>query len=224
MTQQTLHLTCPTCLASENQTFPTVIDGSRKPELAFQIQRGDFFDHRCAHCGGVHPVAFPFLYIHSENKQGVHLYPHLTNSNKERRAIFNQINDQFQQVYTDYQLRIVPSIESLKETLLIWQDKKSDPIVELVKILAQGATNLTNQEAVVYYYHYRLKPHLLYIKKEQQLYSPYPINLESFVEQKYKAYLTTQKGIFLMIDSVWAWHVLLHNSDLNEEYILNDIG
>ncbi|WP_180955421.1 CpXC domain-containing protein [Dolosicoccus paucivorans] len=224
MAQQTLHLTCPTCLASENQTFPTIIDGATQPDLSFSIQQGDFFDHQCAHCGGTHPVPFPFLYIHSSNKQGVYLYPHSTDSNEQRQAIFNQINDQFQNEYPDYQLRIVSSIESLKETLLIWQDKKSDTVVELVKILAQGAAELTNQEAKVYYYHHRLTPHLLYIKKEQQLYSPYPTHLETFVEQKYKPYLTSQPGTFLIINSTWAWHVLLHDSDLNGEYDLDDIG
>ena len=218
MDTQTLQLTCPTCLAVETKSYPKVVDGAKDSSLETDIYSGDFFNHTCSQCGAIHQVTIPFLYIHSKRNYGIYLHPHLNESMETRQKIFLQVNDQFQSNYPNYQLRLTASVQSLIEKLTIWKDDKNDGAIEIVKILAQGATDLSSKKATAYYYHYRLSPHLMYIKENQQYSSPYPLALETFVLKKYLSHLSLKKGTFLIIDSLWAWSHLNKEGDLNEHY------
>ena len=122
MTNHVMQITCPACCTEQDfKTCPN-IDVSADPEIKESIFNRDIFRFICPECGEEILVAYNCTYTDRENRFMVALI-----TDEGEASI----------VASDYNLRIVRTINEFVEKIALMEDGIDDRIAELYKIMLE---------------------------------------------------------------------------------------
>lgn len=127
------NLKCPHCGNSQESKVYTSINVTEDPNLKKLIMTNEFNIFNCNKCKNTYPIMNNFIYHDMKNKYMIYLL----NSAAEK-----QLPAGIGVLFDDYRLRIVSGRNELIEKIRIFDDVKSDFLVELLKIiLSEDAHN-----------------------------------------------------------------------------------
>jgi len=123
---------CPGCSQSSEVTIWESINVGLDPELKQKVLDGTLFSFECPVCGHKESLVYATLYHDQERRfmtwwmpsvDGKKPHESLEELNKNRIKLLN------------YRLRLVPSLNRLKEKILIFENDLDDRVIELLKLV-----------------------------------------------------------------------------------------
>lgn len=120
---------CPNCQESCHVTIWESINVFLDPEMRQQVLDESIYSFVCPSCGFRQYLAYPFLYHDQTSKFMVWW---LFADDDMRKNDFAQLNNSLIQI-PGYRLRVVSSLNQLKEKIVIFQHQMDDRAIELLK-------------------------------------------------------------------------------------------
>jgi predicted RNA-binding Zn-ribbon protein involved in translation (DUF1610 family) len=115
--------TCPSCGAVSKVQTRGPVNAQTDPSAKTAILKGTYFNYRCAACGNEIRLLYNCLYIDPDLRQAICLITDGSNDAEHVPLLKNG----------GYILRIVRSVNDLREKLLIFDAALDDRIVEIAK-------------------------------------------------------------------------------------------
>ncbi len=136
-------VTCPKC--SQITTLPLVcsVNTEADPEIREKIFDESFFKWNCKKCGFHSRLLHPLLYNDMKNKFMVYYIPNVT----RRQTIDEKLEFEFSDM--EYiTKRIVPTVNAMKEKIVILEQKLDDMAVELTKTAVADVVAKSTSQSV----------------------------------------------------------------------------
>lgn len=124
---------CPECEASVAAKMWTVVNTAKTPELRDKIMNETLFDWRCPSCQFQAQLISHCLYHDPEKKFMIYLVPDFDQPVLEDGGVEAQYPEM--SILTK---RVVPTLNKLKEKILIFESGANDMAIELTKLAVQG--------------------------------------------------------------------------------------
>ena len=132
---------CPICQNKNIVKFYNSINVTIQPKLKKQLINESLFFYTCSFCSNKFILQYPFLYNDMQNNFMIYFIPKRTlykiNCNKEVEKFPNAV---------ETNKRIVNSLESLKEKILILENGLDDLSIELYKLIISKFFNKERQK------------------------------------------------------------------------------
>lgn len=135
---QNVTVNCPTCGKKIPYKEYNFISAKRSPELADKVKNGELFSVKCSECGTVTNWAHVLVYSNIDNLYQISLAP---NEGDRQQAIrgFGSVDNQMLVKGAGYRLRIVSTVDDLREKTNIFDAGLDDRCIEIIKWLDLGA-------------------------------------------------------------------------------------
>ncbi len=124
---------CPDCGASVAAKMWTVVNTAQTPELRDKIMDESLFDWRCPNCRFQAQLISHCLYHDLENGFMVYLLPDFSDPKLEDGGVEAQYPEM-----AGLTKRVVPSLNKMKEKILIFEAGANDMAIELTKLAVEG--------------------------------------------------------------------------------------
>lgn len=129
-------MSCPKCGAEQEIKIWESINVNLDIDVKERILINDFFNHKCKSCSEIFVLNYPCLYNDSEKKVMIYLLPAFNRNNEKDISALNNITEELDLNMTrNYKLRVVTTINSLMEKILIEEEKLDDRIIEVLKVI-----------------------------------------------------------------------------------------
>lgn len=122
-------VTCPKCGQQSNTKFIESVNTIDDKNIKKNIFDESIFRWKCKKCGFTTKCQHPFLYNDIENKFMVYFIP-----NVERAKLSDPKLDAEYKDIINIKKRVVPSLNSMKEKIYLFENHINDMAVELVKL------------------------------------------------------------------------------------------
>lgn len=138
---KTVSVTCPKCMSGGQFQTHSFINITKTPELRDDILNRSIFTYDCPVCKGKTLVAYDSTYIDTENKFAVAL-------------LTDELSEKIEGISAkEYKIRIVHSINSFIEKIMLFEDGIDDRVCELCKLfLEESYEEQNNAEMLAAYY------------------------------------------------------------------------
>lgn len=128
-------ITCPDCGKDGPFIIWRSINVDISEGMGEAVRDGSAFLFTCPHCGSKHPVDYGFLYHDMHNK----IWIHYTQSDEDEKKVLDMLTgDDFmvkELVTEGYIIRIVRSMNQLREKLFIFDNNYDDRVIEYMKLI-----------------------------------------------------------------------------------------
>lgn len=146
--QKEQEITCPECGKAHKVIMYERIVGQKQPELKKKLLRNELFKFTCEACGVSMPMIYPCLYQDIEKGYMVWFAPASNGEIQEKIAAYNVdslTDDTYKNMNRQYKLRIVKSINSFIEKILIFDEDMDDRSIEVQKVTLVAQLQLTEK-------------------------------------------------------------------------------
>ncbi|AEV29029.1 hypothetical protein SpiGrapes_1212 [Sphaerochaeta pleomorpha str. Grapes] len=127
MKQQSVTILCPFCNKEQETNLYPIIDLAAKPTLKLGILTGSLFSATCESCQGQFEVMHEALILNGEAFYAFLLAPDYQGAELDRgEASLGELSG--------YQLRLVSTLDTLKEKILLFDSGLDDRAIELCKL------------------------------------------------------------------------------------------
>lgn len=136
-------IVCPECGHEQELTVTPSVNVTVDPEMREKVMSGDLFLFTCEKCGFSGFAGFPFIYEDKETNGGFLLY--LEPDCQDRSVgIEGDVADQV--LLQNMTMRLVTTLNELKEKIFIFEAGLDDRVVELFKTLALSKMKADNAD------------------------------------------------------------------------------
>ena len=126
-------IACPHCKASSDFTVWDSVNTMIDPELKDKVINGQLFEWTCPSCGYKATVDYRILYHEMEKQAMIFFVPgDPQDAIMELEEVFHNIEKDFS-VGQNYRIRVVSSINQLREKAMILEASLDDRLIEIMK-------------------------------------------------------------------------------------------
>ena len=123
------YVTCPKCRQQSTSELMCSVNTESEPEIRESVFDESFFRWKCVKCGFQTKLLHPLLYNDIKNKFMVYYIPNV----KRSQIVDEKLEKEFSDL-SHIKKRVVPSINSMKEKIFLFEKKYNDMAVELSKL------------------------------------------------------------------------------------------
>ena len=133
---------CPMCRVRSTVNIPISVNTVSDPDVRGKIM-DEFFLWKCKQCGMNSKMLHPLLYSDVERKFMVYFIPKV-----ERSLICDEHLEKEFADLADVKKRVVPSINSMKEKIVLFESGYNDMAVELAKLAVSEVVSKSTGQTV----------------------------------------------------------------------------
>lgn len=219
---RTVSFTCPSCGKESDMTIWESINTVMDPEMKAAVRDGSAFTFTCPHCGVKTHLEYGFLYHQMEDRMMIQ-YASSDENAEEMYRFFTGVvpSDVFTEFRKgEYLIRIVRSLNQLREKLAIFDHGLDDRIIELCKQFAlmqyQKDRGDSGKDTELLYFYYEGKHHIQIFDDHEPV-GTVEITQDFYntVRNEFEVNLPEIRKDDIVIDTQWALACLQHHSERN---------
>lgn len=146
--QKEQEVTCPECGKVHKVIVYERIMAHSQPELKKKLLTNELFKFTCEDCQTTMPLIYPCLYQDMDKGYMIWFAPASNGAMQEKIAAYNVdslLDDKYKEMNRRYKLRMVTSVNSMIEKILIFDEDMDDRSIEVQKVMLAAQVQSSDQ-------------------------------------------------------------------------------